>query len=316
VRNLVVSTLALLLLLNTCLTAGAEEPIKFARFQTEDGPVYGVVDGDQIHQIEGEPFGEWEKTDTTHSLDSVKLLVPSEPRQVLALAGNYRSHIHEGQSTTIVTTTTIFRTDADGERTEVETRTETEERVLGEVPERFQIPQPFFKSISSLVAHGEDIVLPHDAEDVHFEAELVIVIGKEATNVSREEALDYVWGVTCGNDVSARRWQRSDVQWWRAKGADTFGPVGPYIVSGLDYDDLLLQLRLNGEVMQKERTSNMIQDVPTQVSFISQYVTLYPGDMIFTGTPGTTSAMQPGDVVEVELEGVGVLRNNVVAESR
>jgi len=126
--------------------------------------------------------------------------------------------------------------------------------------------------------------------------------------------LDYVLGVTCGNDVSGRVWQKEDVQWWRAKGADTFGPCGPYLVSGLKYDDLLLQLRLNGKTLQKERTSLLIHDCSSIVSAISQHVTLYPGDLIFTGTPGETAAIKPGDVCEVELEGVGVLRNPVVAE--
>jgi 2-keto-4-pentenoate hydratase/2-oxohepta-3-ene-1,7-dioic acid hydratase in catechol pathway len=119
--------------------------------------------------------------------------------------------------------------------------------------------------------------------------------------------------VTCGNDVSARDWQKGDLQWWRAKGSDTFGPCGPYIVSGLNYDDLLLTLRLNGEVKQKQRTSDLIHGVAAIVSWISRHVTLEPGDLIYTGTPGETTAMKPGDVVEVELEGVGVLRNGVEA---
>ena len=144
------------------------------------------------------------------------------------------------------------------------------------------------------------------------------VIGKRARKVPKENALDYVLGVTCGNDVSERYWQNDeenkDVQWWRAKGSDTFGPCGPFLVSGLNYDDLLLTLRLNGEVKQRERTSQMIHDVPTIVSFISQHVTLLPGDLIFTGTSGTTSKLQPGDVVEVELQGVGVLRNRVARQ--
>lgn len=127
-----------------------------------------------------------------------------------------------------------------------------------------------------------------------------------------------MFGVTAGNDVSERIWQNDmevkDVQWWRAKGADTFGPVGPAIVTGVDYSNLMLRLRLNGEVKQEEKTDHLIHDVPTTVSFISQYVTLYPGDLIFTGTPGKTSEIKPGDVVEVELEGAGVLRNPVVAE--
>ena len=183
------------------------------------------------------------------------------------------------------------------------------------MPEKFRIPQPFFKSPSCLTAHGGEIVIPSAAETVHFEAELVIVIGKEAQDVSREDALDHVFGVTCGNDVSARVWQRNDVQWWRAKGSDTFGPCGPFIARGLDYDDLLTRLKLNGEVMQEESTGHMINDVATTVSFISQHITLHPGDLIYTGTSGKTAAIQPGDIVEVEIEGVGVLRNHVVAEA-
>jgi 2-keto-4-pentenoate hydratase/2-oxohepta-3-ene-1,7-dioic acid hydratase in catechol pathway len=136
--------------------------------------------------------------------------------------------------------------------------------------------------------------------------------------VSTENALDYVFGVTAGNDVSERIWQndeeKRDIQWWRAKGTDTFGPVGPYIVSGIDYSNLKLRLRLNGEVKQEESTSQLTHDIPSIVSFISRYVTLHPGDLIFTGTPGATSAIAPGDTVEVELEGVGMLRNPVVAE--
>jgi 2-keto-4-pentenoate hydratase/2-oxohepta-3-ene-1,7-dioic acid hydratase in catechol pathway len=143
---------------------------------------------------------------------------------------------------------------------------------------------------------------------------MVIVIGKTARKVPREKAHEYIFGVTIGNDVSAREWQKADVQWWRAKGSDTFGPVGPYIVTGLNYDDLRLQLRQNGETKQDERTSKLIHDCAALVAGISQVCTLSPGDLIFTGTSGTTSPIAPGDVIEVELEGVGVLRNSVVAE--
>ena len=122
------------------------------------------------------------------------------------------------------------------------------------------------------------------------------------------------FGVTAGNDVSERAWQDSDLQWLRAKASDTFAPIGPAIVAGLDYDDLLVQTRVNGEVRQSERSSDLIFDIDTIVSYVSQYITLLPGDVIFTGTPGTTQAMQPGDVVEIEIEGVGVLRNTVVAD--
>src|SRR5690606_2364928 len=152
-----------------------------------------------------------------------------------------------------------------------------------------------------------------DATQLHFEGELVVVIGREGKNIPRENAYDYIFGVTAGNDVSERVWQANDLQWWRAKGADTFGPIGPTILRGVNYDDLLLTTRRNGEVVQQQRTSDFIHDISTMVSFISRCVTLKPGDVIFTGTPGSTSNMNVGDVVEVEVEGVGVLRNPIAA---
>ncbi len=261
-----------------------DKVVKFARFKVNDNISFGIVEGDNVREISGTIFGDWEKTDKMHALSDVRLMVPTQPRHVFAMAGNYKSHLNDA-----------------------------------EIPPKFRIPQPFFKSPSSLVRHEGRIIIPKDAtEEVHFEAEMVVVIGKRARKVSKENALDYVLGVTCGNDVSERYWQNDeenkDVQWWRAKGSDTFGPCGPFIVSGLNYDDLLLTLRLNGEVKQQERTSQMIHDVATQVSFISKHVTLLPGDLIFTGTSGKTSALHPRDVVEVELQGVGILRNRVGRE--
>jgi 2-keto-4-pentenoate hydratase/2-oxohepta-3-ene-1,7-dioic acid hydratase in catechol pathway len=255
--------------------------VKFARFRVDQRVAFGVVEGNNVREVSGSIFGDWKKTDKVHALSAVRLLVPSRPRHVFAMAGNYKSHLAD------------------------------------EIPPKFRIPQPFFKSASSLVRHEGRIVIPKDAtEEVHFEAEMVVVIGKRARRVSKEMALDYVLGVTCGNDISERFWQNDedhkDVQWWRAKGSDTFGPCGPFIVTGLNYDNLLLTLRLNGEVKQQERTSQMIHDVATQIRFITKHVTLFPGDLIFTGTSGTTSALKRGDVVEVELEGVGVLRNEVM----
>ncbi len=287
---------------------------KYVRFRAGDTVAYGIVEGDSIRELAGDLFGTWKKTDSIYDLKDIEILVPTQPTQVIALAGNYRSHLaDESTLTTTITTVTKVTTNTKTNETESESTTTTEIRKSGEVPPKFEFPQPFFKSPSCLLQQGGNIVIPKDAQTVHFEAELVIVIGKKARKVRKENALDYVLGVTCGNDVSARVWQKNDVQWWRAKGSDTFGPCGPFIVSGLDYDNLLLQLRLNGETKQKEKTSYMINDVATTVSFISGHVTLNPGDLIFTGTSGQTSDIKPGDVVEVELEGVGVLRNNVVA---
>jgi 2-keto-4-pentenoate hydratase/2-oxohepta-3-ene-1,7-dioic acid hydratase in catechol pathway len=264
-------------------TAGARQEApagvtKYVRFQLGDTVAYGIVEGDQVRQLEGDLFGEWSRTDQTHPLSSVKLLYPSaRPSKVLAVAGNYRSHLD---------------TDA----------------------EVAPYPEMFIKVPSALQHPEEDIVIPEMAPYCDYEGELVIVIGKRAKKVAKSEALDYVLGVTCGNDVSARAWQRNDVQWWRAKACDTFAPCGPCIVSGINYDDLLLTLRLNGEVKQQQRTSDMIHGVASIVSFVSQHMTLEPGDLIYTGTPGETSPIRPGDIVEVELEGVGVLRNGVRAE--
>lgn len=248
---------------------------KYARFRVGGTTSYGIVEGDRIRQLSGNLFGRWEKTEKTFALSEVTLLVPTRPTKVLAVGLNYKSH-------------------------------------LGDRPTP-KVPEIFYKPPSCLVPSGGQIVLPRDSTDVHYEAEMVIVVGKRAKNVSPGEAMSYVLGVTCGNDVSERVWQKSDLQWWRAKGADTFGPCGPFIVSGIPYDNLLLQLRLNGEVKQKQRTSDLVHNVADIVSWTSRFVTLEPGDLIYTGTPGKTTAMKPGDVVEVELEGVGVLKNTVVA---
>lgn len=253
-------------------------PKKFVRFKQGTKISYGLVEGTQVRRLSGDLFSDWKATEEQFALKDVQLLPPTTPTQVLAMAGNYRSHLKE----------------------------ET-------IPPKFQIPQVFFKTPSCLVADGEAIVLPKNSAPVHYEAELVLVIGKTCKNVSKEDALQYVFGATCGNDVSARAWQKNDVQWWRAKGSDTFGPCGPWIVTGINYDDLLLQLRLNGEVRQKERTSLLIHNCSAIVSTISQHITMYPGDLIYTGTPNKTQEIKPGDSVEVDIEGIGVLKNPVVA---
>lgn len=297
-----------------CCSASLAEPQKFARFKAGDTTAYGLVEGDRIRQLSGNLFGEWRKTDKTFTLKEVELLVPTQPTQVLAMAGNYENHINDGTTTAIITTTSKVISNPKTGTTTTETSTEEEVRVSGQVPALFKIPQPFFKSPSCLTATGTNIVLPIGSDVVHYEAELVVVIGCTAKNVSKQEALDYVFGVTCGNDVSERKWQKGDVQWWRAKGSDTFGPCGPFITRGIDYDNLNITLRLNGEIKQDDNTSHLIHDIASTVSFISQHITLHPGDLIFTGTPGKTNVIKAGDVVEVEIEGVGVLRNEVVAE--
>jgi 2-keto-4-pentenoate hydratase/2-oxohepta-3-ene-1,7-dioic acid hydratase in catechol pathway len=249
---------------------------KYVRFRHGNKVAFGRLDGDVVHELHGNLFEGAQESGSRHKLSEVKLLAPVDPPKIVAVGLNYRSHL--------------------GDR---------------KPPEH---PEIFYKPITALQHPEEPIVIPHDATNVHYEGELVIVIGKHAKDLTAAQALEAIFGVTCGNDVSEREWQNGaakDLQWWRAKGADTFAPCGPAIVKGLDYGKLLLQTRLNGEVVQKQVTSDLIFDCPTIVSFVSRFVTLTPGDLIYTGTPGQTRKMKPGDVVEVDIEGIGVLRNRV-----
>lgn len=247
--------------------------MRYVRYSHHGQVSYGVLDGTQIRQLAGRPFDEPAETGVIVEADAVSLLAPCEPSKVIAVGLNYRSH-------------------------------------LGSRAEPSQ-PGLFAKYPTCIIATGDAIVLPPGATDTHFEGEMVLVIGRRAKHVSKSDAPSYVFGVTCGNDISERVWQKNDLQWFRAKGSDTFGPLGPTIATGLDIGNLLLQTRLNGTVVQSQRTSDLIFDVPTIVSYVTQFVTLLPGDIIFTGTPGSTSALTSGDTVEVELEGVGVLSNTV-----
>ena len=249
---------------------------KYIRYQTASGVSYGALEGDTVHQIKGGLFDGHAATGATHALSDVKLLYPCEPGKILAVGLNYKSH-------------------------------------LGSRPQPAH-PEMFYKPVTALQNPLDPIVTPRDATDVHSEGEMVVVVGKRLRDASEAEAAGAVFGVSCGNDVSERAWQngaQKDLQWWRAKGSDTFAPLGPAIVSGIDYGNLLLQTRINGETVQKQYTSDLIFNVASVLSWISGWVTLLPGDLIYTGTPGNTRRMSPGDVVEVELEHVGVLRNPV-----
>lgn len=255
---------------------------RFVRYRETSQTHFGILNGDEITELRGDLFHHT-RTDVKQKLSDVRLLAPCIPKKILAVGRNYKTHL-------------------------------TGPVKLPE-PQR---PEIFFKPTSSLQDPGGPIVAPADSTDLHFEGELVLVIGRQMRNVSKEEAAAGIFGVTCGNDVSERDWQRGpdkDVQWWRAKGCDTFSPLGPIIVSGLDYGNLWLQTRLNGEVVQNQSTSDLIFDCPTVISFMSRYLTLEQGDVVYTGTPGQTRAMKPGDTVEIEIEGIGVLKNSVLADS-
>ncbi len=266
---------AILLVLLLCSNAFTKTT-KFIRFSVDGENSYGILVDKKIYQLKGGLFDEQERTGKKYKLSDVKIETPVDPSKVIAVGRNYKSHIGD----------------------------------VAPAP----YPGLFAKYPTCLIAHGENIIYPSDANNVHYEAEMVVVIGKKAKDVPKEKAAEYIFGITAGNDVSERDWQNKDMQWLRAKASDTFGPIGPVVVTGLNHNDLLLQCRLNGEVYQSQRTRDLIFDVEQIVSYVSQYVTLLPGDLIFTGTPGKTKEMKPGDVVEIELEGVGILKNTVVFE--
>ena len=272
-KRMSVVSVAVVLVLAFGVSTLAQGITKYVRYEHNGVTSYGILEGETIHQLRGNIFESPERTGTTVAMSDVNILTPTEPTKVIAAGLNYRSHLGQANPA--------------------------------------EYPGIFDKHATSLIPHEATVAYYEDAMNLHFEGEMVLIIGKTAQNVSVADAANYIFAVAPGNDISERVWQSNDLQWFRAKGADTFGPVGPVMASGVDYDDLLLQTRVNGEVKQSQRTKDLIFDSSFLVSYISRYVTLNPGDMIYTGTPGATSAMQPGDVVEIELEHVGVLRNTI-----
>ncbi|MDP6606726.1 MAG: fumarylacetoacetate hydrolase family protein [Dehalococcoidia bacterium] len=240
------------------------------------GSTAAVVEGSQVKLVRGGPLGRYVQTGETAPLSDVQLLSPvPRPSKIVAIGINYQTHAGEGTA-----------------------------------PAQ---PEPFLKAPSSLIGHEQTILLPPDAERVDAEAEVVAVIGRRARNISEAEADRHIAGYTCGNDVSARDWQRGDLQWWRAKSADTFTAAGPWIETELGPEDLHLVGRLNGKIVQDASTTELVHSIRKCIAYISRAMTLEPGDMVFTGTPGTTVQLHAGDVFEVEVAGVGVLRNPVEA---
>lgn len=251
---------------------------RFRRSEQRERARYGVIEGETVFPFrEGGPFA---SRDVDRSqgipLSEVQLLAPCQPSKIVGVGRNYRDHALE----------------------------------MGhDVPDE---PLIFLKPPSAVIGPHEAIRLPALSERVDYEGELVAVIGQRASQISEEEsALDYVLGYTCGNDVTARDLQKRDVQFTRAKGFDTFAPLGPVIVTDLDPHNLTIETRVNGQVKQHARTNQLVFSIEALLRYISQVMTLLPGDVIYTGTPAGVGPLKPGDVVDVEIEGIGVLRNHV-----
>ena len=246
---------------------------------------FGIVEGDRVIAVEGTPFGEHRRTREVHPLLDVDLLPPVIPPTFYAAGVNYREHV-----------------------------TEMAQR-RGEAPQFPPAADVGYRANNALVGEGHPIVIPADAGDeIQYEGELVVVIGRTCRRVTEAEALDYVLGYTIGNDVSERAWQRADRTLWRAKNTDTFKPMGPWIETDLDPDALEVSIRLNGRPMYTYRVADAIFGVREYIARMSWYLTLVPGDVLWMGTDGPTENMKDGDVVEIEVPGIGVLRNPVVRE--
>lgn len=254
--------------------------MRIVRYTGKQGgdAAYGIVEDSTIFALEGDLFGAYSKGEQVGSVDDVHLLAPLEPGKIVAIGLNYKDHV-----------------------TELDPN-----RKLPESPVMFMKPQ------SAVIGPDEPIELANPENDTHYEAELVVVIGKKARDVSEDDALDYVLGYTAGNDVSDRKVQYAAGQWIQGKGYDTYCPLGPWIETELDPGKVQVQSRLNGEPRQSSNTEVLIFSVPFLISFVSKVMTLNPGDVIMTGTPHGVGPMKAGDTIEVDVEGVGVLRNPVV----
>jgi len=259
--------------------------MKWCRFQAEGHTSYGLIEDDRVIAVDGTPFGDHARTATSYPLASIKLLVPVIPSNFFCVGVNYADHI----------------------------RRMAEKRKSQPVfPQK---PDIGYRSNNALIAHEENIVKPADSgPEFQYEGELVAVFGKTFKKVSRDEALDCVLGWTIGNDVSERTWQAGDRTLWRAKNADTFKPMGPWIVTGLHPNDMRTTIRLNGQVTDAFATGNMIFDAGTYISEVSKYCTIHAGDVMWMGTDGVPQNMKVGDTIEIEISGIGTLRNSVVAE--
>lgn len=260
--------------------------MKWCRFEFGGKTAFGIVEDAEVIPVRGSPFEGYVRTAERVSLDSVRLLVPVVPGTFFCAGMNYAGHVREVAAKT-------------GQSPNLPSRAE-----IG------------YRANSALIAHGENIVKPVDAgEQFQYEGELVAVFGRRTRNVSPEQALGSVLGWTIGNDVSERSWQKSDRTFYRSKNSDTFKPMGPWFVTGLDYRTMRTIIRLNGRQVDSFDTADMIFRPETFISETSRYCTISPGDVMWFGTEGKQENMKPGDVIEIEITGIGVLRNQVVAQT-
>ena len=250
--------------------------MKLLRFIHNNKKLYGIAQHENVRVIHGDIFGEYTATDTILKIEDIKILPPCDPTKIVCVRLNYYEHQLE----------------------------------MNEFADKF--PILFIKPNTAVIAHNENIINPKGVDRVDFEAELAVVIKKRAKNIKKGTAKDYILGYTCFNDVTAREIQKQDGQWTRAKSFDTFAPVGPYITTEVEPDNLDIQLLVNGQVRQHSNTNKLIWNVDFLVEQISNIMTLLPGDIIATGTPSGCGKMEDGDKVEVIIEKLGTLTNHLI----
>ena len=261
--------------------------MRWLRYEADGHPSYGIIEGDEVVEVTGDPFAGYEMTRTRRKLNNVKFLVPVVPQTFYAAGLNYADHVTEMA------------------------------KKRGEEPQLPPNADIGYRANNALIAHGENIVIPKDAgELVQYEGELVAVIGTKAKHLSERDALSCVLGWTIGNDMSERTWQAGDRTLWRAKNTDTFKPMGPWIETHFDLDAAQTIIRVNDGEKFRFKTNSMIFGPATFISRMSQYLTLYPGDVVWMGTEGAPENLKHGDTVEIEITGIGALRNPVVREGR
>ena len=262
--------------------------MKICRFRTSNAQEsFGVITEENIiYKIDGDIFGDFQQTANTFDRKDVKLLPPYSPKQMYGPGLNFLDHLQMANEALGTNATTIEQ------------------------------PDPWFKSITSIIGEGENVVIPKDSPSgIQYEGECIAVIGKTTRRADENTAWDNIFGYTCGNDISERTWQRDDREFWRAKGSDTFAPIGPWIETSFNpREQNAMIVRVNGLEVQKAYTSDMFFNFGKLISFISQAITLSPGDMIWSGTSGHPENMSHGDIVEVEVENIGILTNKVVNE--
>lgn len=250
--------------------------MRIVRAEAEGRAFFGVLDGERVRRLRGLPYAGLKYDGREYPLAALRLLPPVQPQNVVCVGRNYYDHIKE---------------------------------LNNEVPEE---PLLFYKPVTSIVGHEGEVIYPRATQLLHHEAELAVVIGKKATAIQPGASGEYIFGYACLNDITARDLQRREKQFARSKGCDTCCPIGPWIETQLNAQDVVIRCRVNGALRQEGSSSLMMHSIDELICYITQCITLYPGDVIATGTPAGVGPMERGDVVEVDIEGIGILRNRIV----